>query len=182
TRLPRLRGWQERRGEDPREAGFRRPAATRGLTKPVSTRCRSDCALAATRAGEEFAWSRTRLPLQGDRGIPVPAVHERDNGYRLTRTGYRARDVRLSRGRNSNTEDPLARPLRRLSRTRFALSPIAGASVGGRSASPRAGGSSEPAPRAVGASGPGRARTCDLGIKSPLLYQLSYRPWGSAEE
>ena len=24
--------------------------------------------------------------------------------------------------------------------------------------------------------GPGRARTCDLGIKSPLLYQLSYRP------
>jgi hypothetical protein len=25
-------------------------------------------------------------------------------------------------------------------------------------------------------SGPGRDRTCDLGIKSPLLYQLSYRP------
>src|SRR5919201_3227977 len=25
-------------------------------------------------------------------------------------------------------------------------------------------------------SGPGRNRTCDLGIKSPLLYQLSYRP------
>ena len=25
-------------------------------------------------------------------------------------------------------------------------------------------------------SGPGRSRTCDLGIKSPLLYQLSYRP------
>ena len=24
--------------------------------------------------------------------------------------------------------------------------------------------------------GPGRDRTCDLGIKSPLLYQLSYRP------
>jgi hypothetical protein len=24
--------------------------------------------------------------------------------------------------------------------------------------------------------GPGRTRTCDLGIKSPLLYQLSYRP------
>ena len=24
--------------------------------------------------------------------------------------------------------------------------------------------------------GPSRARTCDLGIKSPLLYQLSYRP------
>jgi hypothetical protein len=24
--------------------------------------------------------------------------------------------------------------------------------------------------------GPGRSRTCDLGIKSPLLYQLSYRP------
>ena len=24
--------------------------------------------------------------------------------------------------------------------------------------------------------GPDRARTCDLGIKSPLLYQLSYRP------
>jgi hypothetical protein len=24
--------------------------------------------------------------------------------------------------------------------------------------------------------GPGRNRTCDLGIKSPLLYQLSYRP------
>jgi hypothetical protein len=24
--------------------------------------------------------------------------------------------------------------------------------------------------------GPGRIRTCDLGIKSPLLYQLSYRP------
>ena len=28
------------------------------------------------------------------------------------------------------------------------------------------------------ASGPGRSRTCDLGIKSPLLYQLSYRPRG----
>src|SRR4030095_14586437 len=26
------------------------------------------------------------------------------------------------------------------------------------------------------ADGPGRDRTCDLGIKSPLLYQLSYRP------
>jgi hypothetical protein len=25
--------------------------------------------------------------------------------------------------------------------------------------------------------GPGRNRTCDLGIKSPLLYQLSYRPF-----
>src|SRR5437899_7733094 len=25
-------------------------------------------------------------------------------------------------------------------------------------------------------AGPGRDRTCDLGIKSPLLYQLSYRP------
>jgi hypothetical protein len=25
-------------------------------------------------------------------------------------------------------------------------------------------------------SGPGRIRTCDLGIKSPLLYRLSYRP------
>jgi hypothetical protein len=24
--------------------------------------------------------------------------------------------------------------------------------------------------------GPGRIRTCDLGIKSPLLYRLSYRP------
>jgi hypothetical protein len=29
--------------------------------------------------------------------------------------------------------------------------------------------------RAFG-DGPGRDRTCDLGIKSPLLYQLSYRP------
>ena len=28
-----------------------------------------------------------------------------------------------------------------------------------------------------GLDGPGRDRTCDLGIKSPLLYQLSYRPW-----
>src|SRR5258705_7743921 len=28
------------------------------------------------------------------------------------------------------------------------------------------------------ASGPSRDRTCDLGIKSPLLYQLSYRPRG----
>jgi hypothetical protein len=28
------------------------------------------------------------------------------------------------------------------------------------------------------ADGPGRDRTCDLGIKSPLLYQLSYRPRG----
>ena len=27
------------------------------------------------------------------------------------------------------------------------------------------------------AYGPGRGRTCDLGIKSPLLYQLSYRPF-----
>src|SRR5439155_14189986 len=26
------------------------------------------------------------------------------------------------------------------------------------------------------ANGPGRSRTCDLGIKSPLLCQLSYRP------
>jgi hypothetical protein len=26
--------------------------------------------------------------------------------------------------------------------------------------------------------GPGRNRTCDLGIKSPLLCQLSYRPAG----
>ena len=25
-------------------------------------------------------------------------------------------------------------------------------------------------------NGPGRIRTCDLGIKSPLLCQLSYRP------
>jgi uncharacterized protein YndB with AHSA1/START domain len=33
------------------------------------------------------------------------------------------------------------------------------------------------APVGAGAcSGPGRDRTCDLGIKSPLLYQLSYRP------
>ena len=34
-------------------------------------------------------------------------------------------------------------------------------------------------PSAHGSSslnGPGRDRTCDLGIKSPLLYQLSYRP------
>jgi hypothetical protein len=29
--------------------------------------------------------------------------------------------------------------------------------------------------------GPGRIRTCDLGIKSPLLYQLSYRPAGLLE-
>ena len=28
------------------------------------------------------------------------------------------------------------------------------------------------------ACGPGRDRTCDLGIKSPLLYRLSYRPAG----
>ena len=28
--------------------------------------------------------------------------------------------------------------------------------------------------------GPGRDRTCDLGIKSPLLYQLSYRPRSSS--
>ena len=28
-------------------------------------------------------------------------------------------------------------------------------------------------------SGPDRTRTCDLGIKSPLLYQLSYRPAGA---
>src|SRR5215211_5926363 len=28
----------------------------------------------------------------------------------------------------------------------------------------------------AGENGPGRNRTCDLGIKSPLLYQLSYRP------
>jgi hypothetical protein len=27
-----------------------------------------------------------------------------------------------------------------------------------------------------GSDGPGRSRTCDLRIKSPLLYQLSYRP------
>jgi uncharacterized membrane protein len=33
---------------------------------------------------------------------------------------------------------------------------------------------------ALGLNGPGRIRTCDLGIKSPLLYQLSYRP--SCEE
>jgi uncharacterized protein YndB with AHSA1/START domain len=31
-------------------------------------------------------------------------------------------------------------------------------------------------PLAGTSSGPGRDRTCDLGIKSPLLYQLSYRP------
>ena len=30
--------------------------------------------------------------------------------------------------------------------------------------------------RDVRRGGPGRDRTCDLGIKSPLLYQLSYRP------
>ena len=30
--------------------------------------------------------------------------------------------------------------------------------------------------------GPGRDRTCDLGIKSPLLYQLSYRPQNPAVE
>jgi hypothetical protein len=30
--------------------------------------------------------------------------------------------------------------------------------------------------RLLGCDGPGRDRTCDLGIKSPLLYQLSYRP------
>jgi hypothetical protein len=30
--------------------------------------------------------------------------------------------------------------------------------------------------RAYPRNGPGRSRTCDLGIKSPLLYQLSYRP------
>ena len=29
---------------------------------------------------------------------------------------------------------------------------------------------------ACASDGPGRSRTCDLGIKSPLLYQLSYRP------
>jgi hypothetical protein len=29
-------------------------------------------------------------------------------------------------------------------------------------------------------SGPGRIRTCDLGIKSPLLYQLNYRPASAA--
>jgi hypothetical protein len=28
----------------------------------------------------------------------------------------------------------------------------------------------------VGENGPGWIRTSDLGIKSPLLYQLSYRP------
>gem|GEM_PF-6221233 len=30
-------------------------------------------------------------------------------------------------------------------------------------------------------SGPGWDRTSDLGIKSPLLYQLSYRPEGSVD-
>ena len=30
--------------------------------------------------------------------------------------------------------------------------------------------------RNIRKSGPGRDRTCDLGIKSPLLYRLSYRP------
>src|SRR5438445_10064645 len=33
-----------------------------------------------------------------------------------------------------------------------------------------------PPPAGVDGYGPGRDRTCDLGIKSPLLYQLSYRP------
>jgi hypothetical protein len=33
-----------------------------------------------------------------------------------------------------------------------------------------------PQPLAGTSNGPGRSRTCDLGIKSPLLYQLSYRP------
>jgi hypothetical protein len=33
----------------------------------------------------------------------------------------------------------------------------------------------DPVNRAA-ANGPGRNRTCDLGIKSPLLCQLSYRP------
>src|SRR5581483_6742128 len=33
-----------------------------------------------------------------------------------------------------------------------------------------------PREEAARESGPGRDRTCDLGIKSPLLYQLSYRP------
>ena len=31
-------------------------------------------------------------------------------------------------------------------------------------------------------NGPGRDRTCDLGIKSPLLYRLSYRPLPSILE
>jgi hypothetical protein len=33
-----------------------------------------------------------------------------------------------------------------------------------------------PQQRLPGTDGPGRIRTCDLGIKSPLLCQLSYRP------
>jgi streptogramin lyase len=37
-----------------------------------------------------------------------------------------------------------------------------------------------PARLAANPHGPGRDRTCDLGIKSPLLYQLSYRPRWSA--
>ena len=37
-------------------------------------------------------------------------------------------------------------------------------------------------PPSVCRCGPGRSRTCDLGIKSPLLYQLSYRPWVPEEE
>jgi hypothetical protein len=32
------------------------------------------------------------------------------------------------------------------------------------------------ASRTSNGDGPDRDRTCDLGIKSPLLYQLSYRP------
>src|SRR5215470_18189658 len=33
-----------------------------------------------------------------------------------------------------------------------------------------------PSPGRFDRNGPGRDRTCDLRIKSPLLYQLSYRP------
>ena len=36
--------------------------------------------------------------------------------------------------------------------------------------------SGKSAPEQAFGDGPGRDRTCDLGIKSPLLYQLSYRP------
>ena len=56
-----------------------------------------------------------------------------------------------------------------------------------RAAAECAGKSPPPAPppkgraRAMGRGhGPGRTRTCGLGIKSPLLYQLSYRPAGAA--
>jgi hypothetical protein len=128
-------------------------------------------------AGTSDTWCKTCL--WGTCCVPgagrVSPGHARgsDPGPRPVGTGPGVRPRDVSRLDNRAASDSISAPSRSRTCSARAMRRLtdSGAEGGprGKRVSPVKASAAKP-------DGPGRARTCDLGIKSPLLYQLSYRP------